>query len=42
MPERLATAVRVLLSAYAGAAGWVLAGCGWGVVVGSALEAAFG
>jgi hypothetical protein len=33
---------RVFLPAYAGAAGWVLAGCGWGIVIGSALEAAFG
>jgi hypothetical protein len=33
---------RSFLPAYAGAVGWVLAGCGWGLVVGCALEAAFG
>src|SRR5690348_15443207 len=33
---------RVFLPAYGGAVGWVLAGCGWGLILGSALEAAFG
>jgi hypothetical protein len=33
---------RVFLPAYGGAVGWVLAGCGWGLIIGSALEAAFG
>jgi hypothetical protein len=36
------TIMRVFSSAIAGAAAWVLAGCGWGVVIGSGLEAAFG
>jgi hypothetical protein len=42
MRGRFAAAIRVLMSAYVGAVVWVLAGCGWGVVIGSALEAAFG
>jgi hypothetical protein len=42
MREKLAGAARVFLTAYIGAAGWVLAGCGWGIVVGSALQAVFG
>jgi hypothetical protein len=42
MRGRLETTLRVFFSAIVGAAGWVLAGCGWGVVIGSALEAAFG
>jgi hypothetical protein len=33
---------RAFLPAYAGTVGWVLAGCGWGLVIGSALEAVFG
>jgi hypothetical protein len=42
MRGKFATAVRAFLQAYAGAVVWVLAGCGWGMVIGSALEAAFG
>jgi hypothetical protein len=42
MRQHLATAARVFFPAYAGAMVWVLAGCGWGVVIGSALEATFG
>jgi hypothetical protein len=42
MRQQLATATRVFYPAYLGAMVWVLAGCGWGVVIGSALEAAFG
>jgi hypothetical protein len=41
MRQHVATAARVFFPAYAGAVVWVLAGCGWGVVIGSALEAAF-
>jgi hypothetical protein len=32
----------VLVRAWGSAAGWALTGCGWGVVAGAALEAAFG
>jgi hypothetical protein len=32
----------VFFPAYANTIVWVLAGCGWGVVIGAALEAAFG
>jgi hypothetical protein len=42
MSEQRDEAVRVFFGAYAGAVGWVLAGCGWGVAIGAALEAAFG
>ncbi len=42
MREQLATARRLFLGAYPGAVAWVLAGCGWGVVIGAALEATFG
>jgi hypothetical protein len=42
MRGQFAAAIRVFMSAYVGAVVWVLAGCGWGVVIGSALEAAFG
>jgi hypothetical protein len=36
------TVARLFLPAYGRAVGWVLAGCGWGLVAGCALEAAFG
>jgi hypothetical protein len=42
MRQHLATAARVFFPAYANTIVWVLAGCGWGVVIGAALEAAFG
>jgi hypothetical protein len=42
MRQHLATAARVFFPAYANTIVWVLAGCGWGVVIGAALEAALG
>jgi hypothetical protein len=42
MTANLSRGARVFAGAYAGAVTWVLAGCGWGVVIGAALEAAFG
>jgi hypothetical protein len=42
MRQHWATAARLFFPAYANAIGWVLAGCGWGVVIGAALEAVFG
>jgi hypothetical protein len=42
MREKIIAAARVFLTAYASAAGWVLAGVGWGVVTGATLEAIFG
>jgi hypothetical protein len=42
MRQHVTTAARVFFPAYANTIVWVLAGCGWGVVVGAALEAALG
>ncbi len=42
MRQPWATAARLFSPAYADTIVWVLAGCGWGVTVGMALEAAFG
>ncbi len=42
MRQQLAIAARLFFPAYGGAMVWVMAGCGWGVVIGSALEAVFG
>jgi hypothetical protein len=42
MRDKWTTALRILIGAYPGAVGWVLAGCGWGVVAGAVLEASFG
>lgn len=42
MRQHWATAARVFFPAYAGAMVWALAGCGWGVTIGTALEVAFG
>ena len=42
MYEKIASALRAFLPAYANAVVWVLAGCGWGMLIGSILEAAFG
>jgi hypothetical protein len=42
MRQHFATAARLFFPAYANAIVWVLAGCGWGVVIGAGLEAAFG
>jgi hypothetical protein len=42
MRQHLAMAARLFWPAHANAVLWVLAGCGWGMVLGATLEAAFG
>ncbi len=42
MRAQLKTLVRLFLPAYLDAITWVLAGCGWGIIVGCILEAVFG